>query len=291
MICIQRRRENRVAARWMRVARPESAYGPALLYTTCIQEKSLTDAISVARDVSQTDRAVLGIRDRILRGHFRPGERLTELTLVEALGVSRTPVRAALQKLAGEGLLESTQPSGYLVRGFTEAQIFDGIEVRGVIEGLAARMAAERGVPQPLLARMRDCLDEIDSVFARDSGEQRLERYSLLNARFHEMLLQAAASEVVERALTQAMSLPWASHSAFVPVQARIPAYTEILETAQRQHRAILEALEDRSSARVEPLVREHARIARRNFELVLRNAEAMDHWVGAPLLRRRGGA
>lgn len=264
----------------------ESAWS---LYTTCMQETVLADADSVVRDVSQTDRAVLGIRDRILRGVLQPGERLTELTLVEALGVSRTPIRAALQKLAGEGLLEATQSGGYLVRGFTESEIFEGIDVRGAIEGLAARLAAERGVPQPLLDRMHDCLAEIDAVFATTApDEDRLERYSVLNSRFHELLVRGAASEVIERALAQAMSLPWASHNAFVAVQGRFSASIALLETAQQQHYAIFDAIRERSSARVEPLVREHARIARRTFELLLRNAEAMDHWVGAPLLRRR---
>jgi GntR family transcriptional regulator, vanillate catabolism transcriptional regulator len=94
---------------------------------------------------SQTDRAVLGIREMVLRGQFNTGKRLAELTLVDLLGVSRTPIRAALQRLAEEGLLEASQNTGYLVRGISEDEIFDAIEIRGTIEGLAARMAAERG--------------------------------------------------------------------------------------------------------------------------------------------------
>lgn len=246
--------------------------------------------IPLSRDASQTDRAILGIRDLVLRGEFKAGDRLTELALVEILGVSRTPIRAALQKLAEEGLLEAAQATGYLVRGFTESEIFDAIEVRGAIEGLAARMAAERGVSQVMLRDMRDCLAKIDEVLAKATlGDEHLGRFSTLNARFHELLLGASGSDMVRHAMSRVVSMPFAAPNAFVLVQAQIPGSLEILKFAQAQHYEILNAIEERSSARVEPLVREHARNARKNLELVLRNTDALRHLVGAPLIRRRG--
>lgn len=246
--------------------------------------------IPISRDASQTDRALLGIRDLVLRGEFKAGERLPELALVELLGVSRTPIRAALQRLAEEGLLEASQPTGYVVRSFSETDIFDAIEARGAIEGLAARMAAERGVSQLLIDRMRDCLIELDEVLAVASpGDEHLGKYAALNERFHRLLLEASGSDIMTLALGRVSSLPFASPNAFVEVQDKIPGSLKILMQAQRQHHEILEAIEARSSARVEPLVREHARIARKNLELVLRNSEALQHLVGAQLIRRRG--
>jgi GntR family transcriptional regulator of vanillate catabolism len=239
---------------------------------------------------SQTDRAVLGIREMVLRGQFKAGERLAELTLVELLGVSRTPIRAALQRLAEEGLLEAAQSTGYLVRGFSEPEIFDAIEIRGTIEGLAARMAAERGVSQSILKDMRNCLEQIDAVLANAApGDGHLAHYSALNASFHELLLTAAGSEMVKNAFSRIATLPFASPDAFVDIQSKLPGSLEILRNAQRQHYEILEALESRSSARVEPLVREHSRNARKNMELALRNAEALQHLAGANLIRRPG--
>jgi GntR family transcriptional regulator of vanillate catabolism len=246
--------------------------------------------IPLNRDASQTDRAILGIRDLVLRGEYKAGDRLTELALVEILGVSRTPIRAALQKLAEEGLLEPAQSTGYLVRGFSETDIFDAIEVRGTIEGLAARMAAEKGVSQLLLGDMRECLAKIDEVLAKATlGDEHLSRFGVLNTRFHELLLSASGSNTVEHAMGRVLSMPFAAPDAFVMAQARLPGSLEILRFAQAQHYEILHAIEERSSARVEPLVREHARNARRNLELVLRNTEALRHLVGAPLIRRRG--
>jgi len=249
----------------------------------------MAQPIPLQKDPSQTDRALLGIRDLVLRGEFRTGERLPELALVELLGVSRTPIRAALQKLAEEGLLEASQPTGYTVRGFSETEIADAIEVRGTLEALAARMAAERGVSASFLAAMSDCLDRIEALLKKPKpGRDFLAQYCQFNTQFHELLAEASGSEIVVRALARAGSLPFAGHNAFVSVQGEIPASLEIFRAAQRQHREILEAIEARASARVEPLVKEHARIAYKNLQLVLQNNEAMKSLPGASLIRRR---
>src|SRR5215467_3321983 len=74
---------------------------------------------------SQTGRTMLNLREMLLRGDFRPGERLSELPLVARLGVSRTPIRLALDRLAHEGLLELAPAGGFVVRGFTVEDIWD----------------------------------------------------------------------------------------------------------------------------------------------------------------------
>src|SRR5437867_11070348 len=98
-----------------------------------------------SRDVaSQTGRAFIGIRELVLRGEFAGGERISELPLVARLGMSRTPIRLALERLAHIGLLDSVPSGGFAVREFTIADALDAIEVRGVLEGSAARLAAAR---------------------------------------------------------------------------------------------------------------------------------------------------
>jgi GntR family transcriptional regulator of vanillate catabolism len=249
----------------------------------------MTAPISIKPDSSQTDRAILGMRELVLRGDFHPGDRLSETELAERLGVSRTPVRAALQRLEEEGLLELMQPSGYTVRSFTEADIYDAIEVRGTVEALAARMAAERGVSRLILDEMRDCLARMDEVLAKENPDvERLSQYAAFNERFHQLMIEAAGSEIIHRALTRIVSLPFASPNAFVLMQAKIPGSFDILKLAHAQHHDIVDAIEARSSARVEPLVKEHARIARKNLELAMRNTDALGHLVGATLIRRR---
>src|SRR5215813_11895884 len=95
-----------------------------------------------AEFISQTGRTLLTLRELVLRGEFAPGERLLELSLVSRLGVSRTPIRLALDRLAHEGLLEPSPSGGFVVRQFTIEEVWDAIETRGVLEGMAARLAA-----------------------------------------------------------------------------------------------------------------------------------------------------
>ena len=87
------------------------------------------------RSVSQTVRAQLALRELIVSGGLRPGERISELQAVEVTGVSRTPVRMALVRLEEEGLLEAIPSGGFMVKAFSERDILDSIELRGTLEG------------------------------------------------------------------------------------------------------------------------------------------------------------
>jgi GntR family transcriptional regulator of vanillate catabolism len=80
--------------------------------------------------VSQTVSALLQLRDLILSGELAPGQRLQELAIVDRLGVSRTPVRAALVRLEEEGLVEAIPSGGYAVRAFSEQEVDEAIEKR-----------------------------------------------------------------------------------------------------------------------------------------------------------------
>ena len=82
---------------------------------------------------SQTGRALVCVREMLLRGEIARGERISELPLVARLGMSRTPIRLALERLAHMGLLEATGTVGFTVREFTLAEVRDAIEVRGVL--------------------------------------------------------------------------------------------------------------------------------------------------------------
>src|ERR671911_2570425 len=142
------------------------------------------------RSASQTLKAQLALRELVLRGELRPGERVSELQMVERLGVSRTPVRTALARLAEEGLLESIPSGGFAVRAFSEREVFEAIEIRGTLEGLAARLAAERGASSEELDRMSGCLDAIDAVvLGKKPTVDDISRYVELNAQFHGLIV------------------------------------------------------------------------------------------------------
>jgi GntR family transcriptional regulator of vanillate catabolism len=238
--------------------------------------------------LSQTTNALLGLRELVLTGEIAAGERIAELSIVERLGVSRTPVRAALVRLEQEGLVEALPSGGYAVRVFSEADVADAIELRGTLEGLAVRLAAERGVSTTVVAEMRHCLAELDRVVARAARDlEHLASYVVANERFHALMLEAAGNAILQRFFQRAIALPFASPSAFVLAQAKIPESLDILRVAQFQHYDIVAAIEARAGARAEALAREHARLAHKNLELAWRNKRAIRVIPGLSLIRR----
>lgn len=239
--------------------------------------------------MSQSLKTILSLRELILSGELKPGERLSELAIVDRLGVSRTPVRTALVRLEEEGLLEAIPSGGYVVRHFSEADIFDAIETRGTLEGLAARLAAERGATPGQLGEIRNCLRSLDRLVQDDEhGPETFSAYVELNERFHQLLIQMSGSRVVARQIERAVALPFASPSAFVEVQAVLPESRAILLVAQEQHRSVVEAIERREGARAEALMREHSRVAHRNLVVALDHQGARDLVPGMALIRQR---
>src|SRR5689334_23939845 len=102
------------------------------------------------------------LRELVLTGEFGPGKRISEHPLTVRLGVSRTPIRLALERLAHEGLLEPYPTGGFVVRKFTLNDIWDVIEIRGLLEGAAARLASERWVADTDLEPLRRAQSEMD---------------------------------------------------------------------------------------------------------------------------------
>jgi GntR family transcriptional regulator of vanillate catabolism len=209
---------------------------------------------------------------------------MSELPLVDRLGVSRTPLRLALAALEHEGLLRVLPGGGYVVREFTRADIDDSIELRGVLEGTAARFAAERGVSRREVKALRDIVEQTDEVVHKADYES-FEHYVGLNERFHALLYEAARSPMLQRALEQVISLPFAGPSAFVLTEAELPESREVLIVAQSHHRGLIDALERREGARAEAIGREHARLARDNLDIVLRHRDVLERLPGASLI------
>ena len=213
--------------------------------------------------MSQSQKALIAIRELILNGEFAVDKRLSEMTLVERLGVSRTPIRTALAKLSEEGLLEKTRGGSYKVRVFTLQDVQDSIELRGTIEGLAARLAAERGVNSAELAALEQTTEQIDRLLGSSAyhlSKEAVTTYAELNGQFHRQLIALANSFVVSHQLERIKSLPFASPNAMVSGLPDGGKRWERVYHAQAQHKAIVEAIELRQGTRAESLTREHSR-------------------------------
>lgn len=242
---------------------------------------------------SQTGRAVLKLRELLLRGEFQPGERVSELPLVARLGVSRTPIRLALDRLAHEGLLEVWPTGGFVVRAFTLTDVYDAIEMRGVLEGTAARLAAERLQDPSELDGLRAIQEELDRVMPLASdllpNIDSFARYLDLNESFHATLVDLAKSPMLRSMLARVLSLPFASPSATVFARLKLPKAKELLTVAHEHHSAIMDAIAKRQGTRAESLAREHACLGLRNLEAALADKEMLSTVPGGMLIRMPG--
>jgi GntR family transcriptional regulator of vanillate catabolism len=231
-------------------------------------------------------RVAIELRKRILSGEFQGGARLLEVELAEEMDVSRTPVREAMSRLAEEGLLDRARGGGFVVRAFGLSDVVDAIELRGVLEGTAARLAAERGCVPEVLERIRRSVIAMDRCFEDGADGIDFDTYCDLNAAFHDELAALAGSDVLRREIERVTHLPFASPSAFLPNNADIVAFRASLRPAQDQHRELLAAIVAREGSRAEAIAREHARAARRNLDyLILENPDLINRVPGLALV------
>jgi GntR family transcriptional regulator of vanillate catabolism len=225
---------------------------------------------------NQSLKAQLELRDLILNGELPAGERLFETLLSDRIGISRTPLREALGALEHEGLLERRPKGGYAVRTFAFDDVVDAIEIRGLLEGAAARKAAERGSDPSILSEMKDVLRELDSIVSLSTPTFDLNAYTDRNAQFHEQLAQLAGGWTLQRELERVKHLPFASPSAFLFAQSESQEFRQSLVVAQSQHHDIFDAIEAREGGRAEFIAREHARLALKNLKYVMKHDRSL---------------
>jgi GntR family transcriptional regulator of vanillate catabolism len=194
------------------------------------------------------------LRDWILHGRFKPGERIEEIPIAQTMGVSRTPVRAALATLANEGLIDHQPKRGYLVRVFELDVILAAYEVRAVLEGLACRSAAQRGLNEVQVNNLRQCLKDGDHILSKGVLQpEDHEPYKKINVALHNTLLEASSNPWLGRFAEQAHNIPYASD--------RIVLWDvehAVIFRSHGDHHRIVEATINRDGARAEALMREH---------------------------------
>jgi DNA-binding GntR family transcriptional regulator len=140
-----------------------------------------------------TTLVVEALRERIMSGSIPPGDRLVESKLSEELGVSRMPVREALRQLAAEGIVTIEPRRGASVTAFSPEQVRELVEVRATLEGLNAKLAAQRHDAKQI-AEMERILAEGSRLIDSDDQAALLE----MNKRFHDALGSIAANSVLQ---------------------------------------------------------------------------------------------
>ncbi|MCA1972444.1 MAG: GntR family transcriptional regulator [Caenispirillum sp.] len=197
------------------------------------------------------DRAYKLIREGILRQHWSGGEHLREHDLAAFTGVSRTPVRDALRRLAAEGLVELTPNAGARIWEWTTEELDDIFDLRSLMEGHAASLAAARIAPAQL-AELADLCDRMEAVVEASADSQvALVELSPLNERFHGVILEASGSRRLRLALRQVIQVPLVMRTFAVYSAAE-------LRRSMSHHREIAEALAARDGVWAESVMRSH---------------------------------
>ena len=210
--------------------------------------------------MSQQTSVIVQLREMILQGRVRPGERMLEVELAARLGVSRMPIRQALPVLAQEGLLAPAGKRGYAVRAFTLEQTLEALRLRAVLEGVAARTLAERGAAPELLAELKQCLSEGDAIFAqRTLNEDAESRYAQMNERFHRLVIEAAQSPLLASLIERCNVVPFTAPLSIAFSTGSKDRMFDLLFYAHGQHHNIVQAIEQGQADRAEFLFREHA--------------------------------
>ncbi len=221
------------------------------------------------------------LREAILVGDYPPDSRLNEVDLASSFDVSRTPVRSALGTLAAEGLLHYRPNSGYVVRGFGAEDVLHVYEVRAALEGLAARLAAENGLPDALRDRMRAALSEGEAVARTATVDgARVEAWSRANERFHHVVFEACGNPHLLSVIERNRAVPLLRQMKFRWHHGRT------VRRSQEEHEEILGAITARQGTRAEALVREHVLRFGQHLAREWRRTRAADPDGAVALLR-----
>jgi DNA-binding GntR family transcriptional regulator len=201
------------------------------------------------------DTAYTKLRGQILSGDLVHGERLAEEELAETLGISRTPVREALRRLASEGLVEVTPNRGASVAQWDTADLQEIFDLRSILESHATERAAVMADTGVTAALSKIC-DAMDGVFARMDGEKSLPALADLNRRFHTTIIEAAKSPRLASMVESLTHVP-------VVMQTFSKYSPTALERSLRHHREIVDAVKAHDSVWAGSVMRAHILAAR----------------------------
>ncbi len=184
------------------------------------------------------------MRDAIISGVLKPGERLMEIQLAEEMGVSRTPVREAIRKLELEAFVVMIPRKGAYVAGVSHKDVADVFEIRAALEGLAAGLAAERITA--------DEIEQMERVLLFEDGEETdLAKIVARDTDFHALVYQASRNERLVMILANLREQIQRFRATSLAVPGRVL-------DAIKEHRAIVEALVEHNSEAAQELMTAH---------------------------------
>ncbi|MFQ5736392.1 MAG: GntR family transcriptional regulator [Thermodesulfobacteriota bacterium] len=201
----------------------------------------------VEKPLTLRERIVDFIKDSVVTGRLKPGERVPEQEIAENLGISRTPIREAFRQLESEGFISVTPRKGAVVSPITDKDVSEFYTIKSLLEGFAAKTACEKLTPKEIKR-----LESLNAQMARCAEKNDVKGFFRLDNQFHDTFLKACGNEKLcvlvynlvqqfERFRVTALSVPGR------------------MAGSVRQHREIIEAFRESDAALVETLVRANA--------------------------------
>lgn len=187
------------------------------------------------------------IRDAILKGELKPGERVSEPDIAERYGISRTPIREAFRQLESEGYLTVIPRKGAVVAKHTEKDIEEFYSIKSVLEGYAAYLAAEKMTPKDL-----DKLEAINNRLAKLSKSNDVKTFFRVHNEFHEYFIRAAGNQKLLEMIYQLLKKFEYLRVASLSIPGR-------MDISVQEHRKILEAFRRNDGVTADLLVRKNA--------------------------------
>jgi DNA-binding GntR family transcriptional regulator len=189
------------------------------------------------------------IRDAILKGSLKPGERVSEPDLAERFGISRTPIREAFRQLESEGYLEVVPRKGAVVASLSARDIEEFYAIKIILEGFAARMAADK-----LTAKEIERLESINERLHKIAKEGDVKTFFRVHNEFHEVFIKAAGNDKLSEMINQLVMKFKRLRLVSLSQPGRMIVSIE-------DHHDMIQAFKDHDGSRADSLVRHAATI------------------------------
>lgn len=221
----------------------------------------------LAGDVPVKEAIVRELRAAIIDGEFRPGEKLSEARLAKRFGVSRTPVREAFKELETEDLVTVERRRGTFVRQLSRAEIMELYTVRTALEGMAARLCAERANPE-ILGSLQATLASLQRDVEADDGDA----FLMHDKTLHEQIFVGAGNAM----LSQHYGL-LSAHMQRELLGSMVTRRPGRLGRSNAEHALVVQAIADRDGASAELAMRAHVQHGREELAAALAEAGIAD--------------
>lgn len=187
------------------------------------------------------------IREAILKGSLKPGEKVAEPELAERFGISRTPIREAFRQLESEGYLTVIPRKGAVVTSLSERDVAEFYSIKSILEGYAARIASER-----LSDKEIERLETINGRLEQLAREGDVKTFFRVHNEFHELFIKAAGNEKLYELISHLMMKFNRPRMASLSLPGR-------MEISVQEHRKIIDAFKSKDGERADNLVRKTA--------------------------------